>query len=196
MDELRRRVTSTLAELSVAAPGGNNPEALLPEIYAELRRLAQGYLRRERAGHTLQPTALVHEAYERLVDQTRVDWKGRSHFMGVAALAMRRLLVDYARERGRQKRGGDMHRVTLDASAFGPESRALELADFLTLDRALQKLAELDPRAAQVMELRYFAGMTAQEAAEHLGVSKRSVDADANHARAWLLRELTEGNPP
>ena len=194
MDPLRERITRSLAELSAGGQCPNAPAELLPAVYDELRRLARGYLSRERAHHTLQPTALVHEAYERLVDQSRVDWKGRSHFMGVAALAMRRLLVDYARERGRLKRGGDQQRVTLDAAALGPEHGELDLPDWLNLEQALSKLAELDPRAAQVMELRYFAGLTAQEAADHLGVSKRSVDADANHARAWLLRELSEGN--
>lgn len=159
-------------------------------VYAEMRRLAQYFLAGERPGHTLQATALVHEAYERLVDQSRVDWRGRAHFFAAGAQAMRRLLVDYARRRGRLKRGGDRQRVTFREGVMADGSSELDLADLVALDCALIKLAEIDPRQAQCVELRFFAGMTAEETASALDISLRSVERDWTHARAWLAREL------
>lgn len=170
------------------------PGELLPEVYDELRRLAGSYLRRERVNHTLQPTALVHEAYERLADQPGRNWQGRSHFFAVSALAMRRVLVDHARRHRRLKRGGDWQRVTIEPAAplFG--DRGLEAEDMLALDAALKQLADLDARQAKVVELRYFGGLTAEATAEYLGVSKRTVEGDWTHARLWLRRALATGD--
>ena len=165
-------------------------EQLLPIVYDELRRLARHYLARERAGHTLQATALVHEAYERLADRSRVDWRGRTHFLAVSAQAMRRILVDHARERGAIKRGGGRLRVTLEGLGASPASGDLDPEDLLALDDALRKLRALHEREARVLECRYFAGMTTPEIATLLGVSERTVRDDWAHARAWLKREL------
>ena len=172
-----------------AGPRGD-PEEMLPDVYDELRRLAGSYLRRERSNHTLQATALVHEAYERLADQPGRHWQGRSHFLAVSALAMRRVLVDHARKHRRQKRGGDWQRVTIEPAVplFG--DRGLDAEDMLALDAALKRLAELDPRQAKVVELRYFGGLSAEATAEYLGVSKRTVEGDWTHARLWLRRAL------
>jgi RNA polymerase sigma factor (TIGR02999 family) len=170
-------------------------DKLLPLVYDEFRALARHYLAQERANHTLQPTALVHEAYMKLVDQTRVDWQGRSHFFAVAAQAMRRILVDHARSRQRDKRGGGRARVVLDEEvALSPQKDE----DVLALDEALQRLAKLDPRQAKVVELRFFGGMNVEEVAQALGVSKRTVEGDWTFARAWLSKELrgtNEQNP-
>lgn len=186
------QVSAILEELSKevadAAPGAS-PEELLPLVYQELRRLAGSYLQRERPGHTLQATALVHEAYERLVDQSRVNWRGRTHFFAVGASMMRRLLVDHARHRGRQKRGGNDLRVTLEGLADTPASN-LDAEELLALDEALERLAALDAREAQVVELRYFGGMDTLEIANALSVSERTVRGDWAHARAWLKQEL------
>ena len=169
--------------------GGDTRAAdkLLPLVYDEFRALARHYLSQERGNHTLQPTALVHEAYMKLVDQTRVDWQGRSHFFAVAAQAMRRILVDHARSRQREKRGGGRARVLLDdAVALSPQKDE----DVLALDEALERLAALDPRQAKVVELRFFGGMSVEEVAQALSVSKRTVEGDWTFARAWLSREL------
>jgi RNA polymerase sigma-70 factor (ECF subfamily) len=190
----RTEVTGILADLSTQRrEAKNSPERLLPLVYDELRRLAGSYLRRERAGHTLQATALVHEAYERLADQARVDWHGRTHFFAVAATAMRRVLIDHARNRGRFKRGGSDQRVTLEGLEEALAGSGLDLDELVSLDRALTKLGELDPREAQVVELRYFAGMSAEEVAGALDISERTVRSDFSHARAWLKNELTHG---
>jgi RNA polymerase sigma factor (TIGR02999 family) len=187
----RSKVSGILSELSTQQPGSNaSPEQLLPLVYDELRRLAGSYLRRERPGHTLQATALVHEAYEKLADQSRVNWRGRSHFFAVAAQQMRRLLIDDARHRGRLKRGGGDQRVTLEGSIAGPE---FDLDELLSLDRALTKLEGLDRREARVVELRFFSGMSAEEVASALDVSERTVRSDWAHARAWLKNELSSG---
>jgi RNA polymerase sigma-70 factor (ECF subfamily) len=168
-------------------------DKLLPLVYDEFRALARHYLAQERANHTLQPTALVHEAYMKLVDQTRVDWQGRSHFFAVAAQAMRRILVDHARSRQREKRGGGRARVMLDDDvALSPQKDE----DVLALDEALQRLAKMDPRQAKVVELRFFGGMSVEEVAQALGVSKRTVEGDWTFARAWLSRELRGVDPP
>ncbi|MDJ0848181.1 MAG: ECF-type sigma factor [Myxococcota bacterium] len=165
---------------------------LLELVYEDLRRLARSYLRRERHAHTLSATCLVHEAFERLVCQTRVAWQGRSHFFAVAAQAMRRILVDHARRQARLKRGGDWQRITLDAgSAFQPAGGGMGLEALLDLDRALVRLADLDERQSRVAELRYFAGMRMEEIATALGVSKRTVEGDWTHAKAWLRREIS-----
>jgi RNA polymerase sigma factor (TIGR02999 family) len=165
-------------------------EELLVLVYDELRSLARAYLASERPGHTLQPTALVHEAFLRMVDQSRVSWKGRGHFFAIGARTMRRVLVDYARRRKSHKRGGAWRRVTL---ADGVTGRELDFDDLLALDAALDRLADLDPRQARVIELRYFAGFATAETARLLGVSPRTVEADWTHARAWLRRELAGG---
>ncbi len=162
----------------------------MPLVYDELRSLARRYMRSERREHTLQPTALVHEAYLRLVDRPRVDWRGRTHFFAVGARVMRHLLIDHARGRGRKKRGGGRYRVTLtDWRAAGGEA-GLDPGELLDLDAALEKLARVDEREARVVELRFFAGLTVAEVAHALGVSKRTVEQDWTHARAWLRREL------
>ncbi len=169
-------------------------EKLMATVYDELRGLARGYLKRERSDHTLQPTALVHEAYLRLADQDRVRWRGRSHFFAVGARMMRRLLVDHARARRRVKRGGEWLRVTLGQGVGSLLGRELDRDQLLALDLALQRLADLDARQARIVELRFFAGLEVAEVAEVLGVSKRTVEGHWTHARAWLKRELAAGS--
>ena len=167
-------------------------DRLAPLVYRELHRLARRYMGRERPGHTLQATALVHEAYVRLIDWQKVQWQNRAHFFAASAQVMRRILVDYARSRLFAKRRGNAHPVSLDEA---PE--ALEVSDRLTalldLDVALDRLASLDPRTAQVVELRYFGGLSVEETAEVLKVSPITVIRGWNFAKAWLLRELTGG---
>ncbi len=161
---------------------------LMPLVYEELRRLAASQLRRERDEHTLGPTALVHEAFLRLVDLHSISWQGRSHFFGVAAQAMRRILVDHARRRSASKRGGEPPLTLDDESAAAAEAPSEEV---LAVDAALETLARLDPRQAKVVELRYFVGFSVEETAEVLGVSPITVKRDWALARAWLQRELT-----
>lgn len=163
-------------------------DELLPLVYAELRRQARAFLRRERAGHTLEPTALVHEAYLRLVRQHDVAWAGRSHFHAIAAQAMRRVLVDYGRQRHAAKRGGLAHeRVTLDGLAAPAGSGDVD-ADLL--HRALDRLEALDARQARIVELRFLTGLSVEETAAALGISVATVKRDWATARLWLLREL------
>ena len=162
-------------------------DRLLPLVEAELRRLAAHYMRGERQHHTLQSSALVNEAYLRLLDHTNIDWQNRAHFFGVAAQAMRRVLVDHARARNVQKRGGAAVKVALDDALDVAEEKAAEI---VALDDALGALAAFDERKARVVELRYFGGLTAEEAAEVLGVSLATVEREWRTARAWLLREL------
>jgi RNA polymerase sigma-70 factor, ECF subfamily len=162
-------------------------ERLTPLVYAELRRLAKGYMFGERPGHTLQTTALINEAYMRLIDWKNVRWQGRAHFFGVAAQVMRRILVDFARARHYAKRGGAAQQVSLDEAVTIHEDRSAEL---IALDEALKSLAEIDPRKSQVVELRFFGGLSAKETAEALKVSLRTVEREWNSARAWLYREL------
>ncbi|MDY7108656.1 MAG: ECF-type sigma factor [Planctomycetota bacterium] len=182
-----RDITGMLGEAGPENPAAR--DALLEAVYEKLREAAEARLRQERAGHTLQPTALVHEAYLKLVDQTRVNWQGRTHFLAVAALAMRRILIDHARRRGREKHGGGWRRVTLhDAFAL---RRDHEL-DVLALHEAMQRMAELDERQAKVVELRIFGGLTAEETARMLDVSTRTVERDWKMGEAWLRRELSE----
>jgi len=169
-------------------------DELLPLIYGELRRRAAAHLRRERRGHSFQPTALVHEAYLRLVDQ-QVPWKNRAHFFGLASEMMRRILVDHARARKRGKRPGAWTRVELDEAVAIAEQRDVDL---VSLDRALQELSDLDPRHGRVVELRFFGGLTLEETAEVLGASAATVKRDWSLARAWLYRRLTSSSdePP
>jgi RNA polymerase sigma-70 factor (ECF subfamily) len=164
-------------------------ERLLPVVYQEMRRLAASYLRGERIGHTLQPTALAHEAYLRLVGQEQARWQGRNHFMAVAARAMRSVLVDHARRRKAQKRGGGQSPVPLDTTMLMAGSTQVAFDD---LDRALNHLAKLSERQAQVVELRYFGGLTIEETGEVLGISPVTVKRDWALARAWLYRELAQ----
>ena len=160
---------------------------LLPLVYDELRRLAAGYLRRERPGHTLQPTALVHEAYLRMVDQSQVRWQNRAHFLGVAAQMMRRILVDHARGQRAEKRGGEIQKLSLDENIDVSGERA---ADLVALDEALERLAEFDPQKARVVELRFFGGLSVEETAEVLGVSAPTVKRQWRMAKAWLYGQV------
>jgi RNA polymerase sigma factor (TIGR02999 family) len=164
---------------------------LFPMVYGELRRVAGRYLRRERKNHTLQPTALVHEAWLRLQNDRGVEWQGRTHGLALGAQAMRRLLVDHGRYQKREKRGGGAHPVSLDDLMIAGATRAVPVEDLLTLEAALTRLEAIDPRAAEVVTLRFFSGMSSSEVAEHLGLSVRTVEGDWTHARAWLKRELS-----
>lgn len=178
-----------VTELLRAWGGGDEAalNELVPLVESELRRLARGYMARERAGHTLQTTALVNEAYLRLVDAQDIRWNDRAHFFGIAARLMRRVLVDHARQRAFQKRGGDMQPVSLDDAMFVSRAPDVELLD---LDRALQALAAVDERKARVVEMRYFGGMTVEETADALAVSTETVKRDWRLAKLWLLDEL------
>ena len=171
-----------------ATPGAPRAEDLLPLVYEELRAVAGAFIRSERHGHTLQPTALVHEAYLWLADKHRIHWQDEHHFVAVAASVMRRVLVDHARRRNTDKRGGDRLRVTY----FETPTLEGEELDLLELDEAMNRLAELDPRQTQVVELRFFGGLKVDDVARILGVSSRTVEADWSMARAWLLRELNQ----
>jgi RNA polymerase sigma factor (TIGR02999 family) len=185
MQESPGEVTQLLAEMKLG-----NKEALpklIPLIYNELRRLAAHCLRDERSGHTLQPTALVHEAYLRLVEQSRADWRNRAQFLGVAAQLMRRILVDYARQRVTAKRGGGRSEP-LEGGAEGCEIGQPE--QVLAVDEALARLSKLDPQQAQVVELRYFGGLTVEETAAALDISPRTVKRDWTMAKAWLRVEF------
>lgn len=184
-----------LTAILLAAGDGDRVAAdrLLPLVYDELHAQAERFLGRERRGHTLQPTALVHEAYLRLVDQTRVKWESRVHFLAVASTMMRRVLVNHAKARSRQKRAGDALRLTLDEALAAESPRELDL---VALDEALERLAALDPQQARLVELRFFAGMTAPEAAQALGVSERTVHREWALAKAWLHAEVRKGDTP
>ena len=162
-------------------------DELYPLVYDELHRLARRYMSRERKGHTLQTTALINEAYVRLVDQRSVHWANRSHFFAISAQIMRRILIDHARSHAYAKRGGGRQQVSLDETATLQVERAAEL---IKLDDALQSLAEIDPRRSRVVELRYFGGLSNEEIAETLKVSPNTVTRDWNMARAWLYQEL------
>jgi RNA polymerase sigma factor (TIGR02999 family) len=161
---------------------------LIPLVYQELRQLAHHYMRRERRGHTLQTTALVNEAYLRLVDHKGIRWQNRAHFYAVAAQAMRRILVDHARSRNYAKRGGDVKMIQLEEAAAVVQKQA---ADLVALDEALSELAAIDPRKSQIVEMRYFGGMSVEETAEVLGVSPVTVMRDWSTAKAWLLRAMS-----
>jgi len=193
----RERITQIVADLG-AGQGDAAPstEELFRLMYDELRRLAHSFMAGERRDHTLQPTALVHEAFLRLVDQSRATWQGRTHFFAVGARVMRNILVDHARAQGSAKRGGSWQQVTLAERVLPGAEVGLDREQLLAVDQALDRLARLDQREARVVELRYFAGLTVAEIAAVLQVSKRTVEAEWTHARAWLRRELSnEGRP-
>ena len=163
-------------------------DRLVPLVYDELRRQAARYLRHERVGHTLQTTALIHEAYLRLVDQKNVHWQNRAHFFGIAAQLMRRILVDHARTRKRAKRGGSDVRVSLSEATLEAKGKDL---DIVALDEALERLAEIDVQQSRIVELRFFSGLTVEETAEVLSISTATVKRDWSIAKAWLHREIT-----
>jgi RNA polymerase sigma factor (TIGR02999 family) len=190
MAEAPGEVSRLLAELN----NGNKDAlgSLMPLVYQELRRVAGGYLRGERAGHTLQPTALVHEAYLRLVGQDKADWRNRGQFMAVAAQLMRRILVDYARARATRKRAGEA--VHVDMDLILPIDGNFGFEEILVVDDLLEQLAGLDAQQASVVEMRYFAGMTVEETAAALGISERTVKRDWSMAAAWLRSELAGRN--
>jgi RNA polymerase sigma-70 factor, ECF subfamily len=167
------------------------PNELFPVIYGELRRVAKRYLNRERKNHTLQPTALVHEAWLRLQNDRGIEWQGRTHGLALGAQAMRRLLVDHGRFQKREKRGGGAQPVALDDLLKAATTGAVPIEDLIVLEAALTRLEEVDPRAAQVVALRFFSGMSNPEVAEHMKLSVRTVEGDWSHAKAWLKRELS-----
>ena len=186
-DKLQHEVTRILNEWSDG--DANAPERLMPFVYDELRRRARSYLARERSSHTLQPTALVHEAYLRLVDQTRINWQNRAHFFALAANTMRRVLVDHARAHATGKRGGSAVRLSIEDVQIPLEERA---AGLVALDEALEELAKFDERKSKIVEMRFFGGLTDEEIAEVLGISSRTVLRDWQAARLWLYRELNQ----
>jgi RNA polymerase sigma factor (TIGR02999 family) len=171
---------------------GNGNQAaldrLMPVVYTELRQLAHRYMRRERPGHTMQTTALIHEAYLRLVDQNQVRWQHQAHFFGIAARLMRQILIEHARSRTRAKRGGGVGTISLDEAAIVSQARATAL---LALDDALERLATIDPRKSQVVELRFFGGLSVEEAAQVLNIAPNTVLRDWRMAKAWLRREIS-----
>jgi RNA polymerase sigma factor (TIGR02999 family) len=178
-------VTQTLRQLSDGHEGA--PELLIPLVYTELRKLAQAYLEHERADNTLQATALVHEAYIRLVDWENVTWQNRAHFFGVAAQVMRHILVDHARERGAQKRGGGMTKLSLDEAVSFAQQKEVDL---IALDDALRDLARFDADQSRIVELRFFGGLTIEETAEALRISPATVKREWTLAKAWLHEKI------
>lgn len=173
--------------MNLAAGDHAAVDALLPLVYTELRRLAGAYMRNERQEHTLGATALVHEAYLRLVDQTRVEWKGRAHFFGVSANLMRQILVDHARSHKARKRGGDVEKISLQPELVAATAKG---SDLLEIDEALRELAAMDPQKARIVELRFFGGLSVEETAEVLGVSVPTVNRHWRSAKAWLYGRL------
>ena len=188
--EFRRRPTELLRAWSQGDESAR--DRLIPLVYDELHRLARRYMRQERPDHTLQATALVNEAYLRLIDVNRVEWRNRTHFLALAAQMMRRILVESARNRHRQKRGGGAVHVSLDDVRELPEPQE---RDLVALSDALSGLATFDARMSQVVELRFFGGLTVEETAEVLNVSPETVMRDWKTAKAWLLREIGRGQP-
>ncbi|MCA9234797.1 MAG: sigma-70 family RNA polymerase sigma factor [Planctomycetales bacterium] len=184
------QITAALQAISQ----GNHEAAdrLMPVIYDQLRALAATYMQQQPAGHTLRSTALVNEAYVKLCGRQNADWRSRSHFFAAGAQAMRQILVDHARGKNREKRGGGLQRVEFDEGLLGDQQSN---EDILALDEALNKLQQLDPRQAKIVELRFFGGLSTGEVAEALGVSKRTVELEWTMIRAWLRRELS-GEPP
>lgn len=191
MSEVAENAPNLTQMLHEWSDGNQNAlDALMPFVYEELRRQASRYLRKERAGHTLQTTALIHEAYLKLIDQKNVQWQNRSHFFAIAAQAMRRILVDYARERHREKRGGAAENLPLEEAVFAVSKE--KSIDLVALDEALTRLAELDARQARIVELKYFGGLETEETAQVLGVSNATVRRDWNFAKAWLHHQLSK----
>lgn len=183
----QNNVTMLLGQLTRGNEGAASK--LIPLVYDELRRLAGSYMHRERSDHTLQPTALVHEAYLKLVEQRSVDWQGRAHFFAIAAQMMRRILIDHARAHLSEKRGAGEKPLPLDeALAFAPE-QSLKL---VRIDQSLERLAQIDPRQSKIVELRFFGGLTVEQTAEALGIAPRTVKRDWNVAKAWLQGDLKE----
>jgi RNA polymerase sigma factor (TIGR02999 family) len=181
--------TENITQLLIDVSRGNQTaiDELLPLVYGELRSLASNYLRRERTDHTLQPTALVHEAYLRLVDQTQVNWQNRAHFFGMAAQMMRRILVDHARAHNASKRGGEYQKLQLDEKIDSVAERSTEL---IALDDALTELSTVDEVESRIAELRYFAGLTVEETAEVLGVTPVTINRHWRMAKAWLFGRI------
>ena len=179
-----------LGEWDVLSPDAatESPDSMMGIVYGELRRLAANYLRRERADHTLQPTALVHEAFLRLVDQRRIDWSNRAQFMGLAAVMMRRILVNHARDRAAAKRGGGAEHVPLTLAG---EVMGAGEVNLLDLHEALDRLCKTDPRKAQIVELKFFGGLTTEEIADTLQISSTTVERDWKFARAWLHQAIS-----
>ena len=184
-DETQQQITERLIAWNSGDPAALDD--VIRAVYQELRRMADRYLRLERPGHTLQPTALVHEAYLRLIDQTQVNWQNRAHFFGVAAQMMRRILVDHARTKQRDKRGGPAIKLSLDEVANLSKGRPVDL---VALDEALKSLTEIDQRKSRVVEMRYFGGLSVDETAEALEVSPQTVMRDWKLAKAWLYQEI------
>lgn len=182
---------ANLTQLLRATASGDRSQldALMSAIYQDLHRLARKHMKVERDDHTLQPTALVHEAYMRLINQHSTDWKDRVHFFAIASRIIRRILVDHARERGAAKRGGDVRRIPLDG--INPVAEVAGV-DLLALDEALHELGEIDSQQAKIVELRYFSGLTVEEVAELLGIGKRTVDREWQCAKAWLFCRLSD----
>lgn len=187
---LQRESPNPVTELLVRWRSGDHQalESLMPLVYDELRRLAHHYLRRERSDHTLQSTALVHEAYLRLTGNAPPQWQNRAHFFGIAAHLMRQILVEHARSRSTAKRGGNAPRLALDESLATPQETGV---DVIALDRALHELSELDAQQGRIVELRFFAGLTIEDTSEVLGISPATVKRDWTTARAWLYRAMT-----
>ena len=181
-----------VTRLLIASSAGDRAamDQLMPLVYDELRRLAQSYLRSERPGHTLQGTALVHEAYLRLIDQKNVQWRNRAHFFGIASQMIRRILVDHARGRNADKRGAGAPRLSLDEALGVPGESEVDL---IGLDDALDGLAKIDPEQSRIVELRFFGGLSIEETAVVIGVSTATVNREWAAARAWLFREMTKG---
>ncbi len=191
---MAHEVTQVLLELTAGDPKAM--ERLVPLVYDQLHMVASNLLDKESPDHTLQPTALVHEAYLRLIDQQQVGWNGRTHFFAAASQAMRRVLVDHARRRNAEKRGGKREQLSLDTGLLVTYESAAGGADLLDLDAALHKLAEINPMTVRVVEMRYFGGMTIDETAAVLGVSATTVEREWRFARAWLRDALSSGECP
>ena len=189
--EMNQPASQEITQLLLAWGSGDKAalDALMPIVYDELRKLAKRYMRRQNSGHTLQTTALVNEAYLRLIDSSRVRWQDRTHFFAISAQLMRRVLVDFARAKNSLKRGGEQLQITLDEQVEAPFEKEMNL---VALDEALQNLAKLSLRQSQIVELRYFGGLSEEEIAETLEISTRTVRRDWSLARAWLYRELSQ----
>ncbi len=187
---VQRDSSDQVTQLLVRWRGGDREalDALMPIVYADLRRMARQYLQRERPDHTLQSTALVHEAYVRLIGQKLPEWQNRAHFFGVAARLMRQILVEYARSHQAAKRGGSACKVTLDEDLMLPQQHNV---DVILLDDALLDLAKLDPQQSRIVELRFFAGLSIDDTSEVLGISPATVTRDWTTARVWLYREIS-----
>ncbi|PQO43749.1 RNA polymerase subunit sigma-70 [Blastopirellula marina] len=188
----KRRVSDETIQLLAALSRGETDaaEKLLPLVYNELKGIAARQMQRERSDHTLQPTALVHEAYLKLIDQNRVEWQGRAHFCAIAANVMRRILVDYARQKNAAKRGAGAQKIAIDEN-LTPDQASRDV-DLVALDDALERLTALNPRHARIVELRYFGGLTVEETAAALDISASTVKNDWRAAKAWLLTQLEE----